>query len=213
MPKLAPETQAARRDHILDAAASCFEQAGFHGTSMHDICAAAEVSPGALYTYFASKEELIAGLVEREKERFSRELAHVADSPDLIAAIHGLAQHFCCDQSPGKLRLHVEIGAEASRNEALGRIVRQTDKFVMESFAELLSQAKEKGLIDPVFDVQTVVRAMAAIGDGLFWHRAVDPDFDPRPILPAVMVMASALIRPLTPDGAEAPFNLEDVAS
>jgi AcrR family transcriptional regulator len=212
MPKLAPETQAARRDHILDAAASCFARAGFHGTSMHDICAAAEVSPGALYTYFASKEELIAGLVEREKERFVKQLAKASEAPDLLDALRSMAEHFCCEEPQHKLRLHVEIGAEAARNDALGETVRQMDRFVMDSFAELLTQAKAKGRIDPLFEIQTVVRAMAALGDGLFWHRALDENFDPRPVLPAVMVMVSALIRPVTPAGAEAPFNLEDVA-
>jgi len=55
MPKLKPEVQTARREHILDAAETCFARAGFHRTTMHDICKEASVSPGALYVYFDSK--------------------------------------------------------------------------------------------------------------------------------------------------------------
>ena len=62
MPKLKPDTQRARREHILDAAEQCFARAGFHRTTMQDICRDAAVSPGALYVYFASKEDLIAGI-------------------------------------------------------------------------------------------------------------------------------------------------------
>ena len=54
MPKLKPETQLARREHILDAAERCFAKAGFHRTTMQDICKTADVSAGALYVHFDS---------------------------------------------------------------------------------------------------------------------------------------------------------------
>ena len=74
MPKLKPETQVARRERILDAAQLCFARAGFHRTTMQDICKEADVSPGALYVYFDSKEALIAGLCERDRAEFAEKL-------------------------------------------------------------------------------------------------------------------------------------------
>ena len=56
MPKLKPDTQRARREHILDAAEVCFARAGFHRTTMQDICKEALISPGALYVYFTSRK-------------------------------------------------------------------------------------------------------------------------------------------------------------
>src|SRR5690606_36698159 len=44
MAKLSPETLRERSDHILDAAERCFARAGFHRTTMQDICREAEVS-------------------------------------------------------------------------------------------------------------------------------------------------------------------------
>ena len=85
MPKLKPDTQRARREHILDAAEQCFARAGFHATTMQDICKEAAVSPGALYVYFGSKEDLIAGLCERDRA----ELAERLDRLD-IDGIRGL---------------------------------------------------------------------------------------------------------------------------
>ncbi|MEQ1613599.1 MAG: helix-turn-helix domain-containing protein, partial [Hyphomicrobiaceae bacterium] len=57
MPKLKPATHNARRANILDAAEQCFARQGFHRTTMQDICKAAEVSSGAVYVYFKSKED------------------------------------------------------------------------------------------------------------------------------------------------------------
>ena len=78
MPKLKPDTQRARRQHILDAAERCFGRDGFHRTTMHDICREAGVSPGALYVYFDSKEALIAGIAERDRAEFAERFDSLA---------------------------------------------------------------------------------------------------------------------------------------
>ena len=93
MPKLKPDTQRARREHILDAAERCFARAGFHRCTMHDICKEAGISPGALYVYFSSKEELIAGIAERDRSRLAGELAEISKSPDLLAALGQRGEH------------------------------------------------------------------------------------------------------------------------
>ena len=90
MPKLKPDTHRARREHILDAAQICFARSGFHRTTMQDICKEAVVSPGALYVYFGSKEDLIAGIVERDRAKLAGELAALAEAPDLLAALSKL---------------------------------------------------------------------------------------------------------------------------
>ncbi|MGE0685263.1 MAG: TetR/AcrR family transcriptional regulator, partial [Dehalococcoidia bacterium] len=45
MPKVLPEYLELRRQQILDAAAACFTRAGFHQTTMQDICAESDLSP------------------------------------------------------------------------------------------------------------------------------------------------------------------------
>ena len=42
------QLQADRRTEILAAAQRCFARAGFHKTSMQEICAEAQMSPGNL---------------------------------------------------------------------------------------------------------------------------------------------------------------------
>ena len=145
MPKLAPKTQHARREHILDAAERCFIGKGFHHATMDDICREAQVSSGALYTYFVSKEALIIGLCEREKDRFGKELAKITEATDFLAGLHCMAEQYCCNEPIEKVRLHVEIGAEAGRNALIGNTVRSIDKAVSESLDRASREGKRSG--------------------------------------------------------------------
>src|SRR5579871_4776486 len=182
MPKLAPEIQRAKREHILDAAERCFMDKGFHAATMSDICREAGVSSGALYIYFSSKEDLIAGLCRRERDRVTKELARVTDARELLEALHSLAKHYCCKEPREKVRLHLEIAAEAGRNGLIAATRRSTDQDIRDRLVELFKRETAEGRIAPGYPVELIVRAMSALGDGLFMHRALDEDFDPEPI-------------------------------
>jgi AcrR family transcriptional regulator len=80
MPKVLPEYLELRRQQILDAAAACFSRRGFHQTTMHDICGEAELSPGAVYRYFSSKEEII---------RHGQSPAGDAGAEQVMQGLHG----------------------------------------------------------------------------------------------------------------------------
>ena len=64
MPKVTQQYRDARRDQILGAARRCFLRDGFHSTSMQDLFAEAGLSAGAVYRYFASKDEVIVAIAE-----------------------------------------------------------------------------------------------------------------------------------------------------
>ncbi len=55
-----------RPDEILDAALAVFTERGFDAARVDDIAARADISKGAVYLYFESKEALLKGLIERE---------------------------------------------------------------------------------------------------------------------------------------------------
>jgi len=55
------------RSRILDAARLCFVDRGYDQTTMRDIAAAAEMTAGALYHHFASKQELFAAVFRRHQ--------------------------------------------------------------------------------------------------------------------------------------------------
>ena len=198
MPKLKPDTQLARREHILDVAERCFARSGFHRTTMADICRDAQVSPGALYVYFASKEDLIAGITERDRSKLAAQLSDVAKAPDLMAALAQLGEHYTVEEPRHKQQLVIEIGCQSMREGQVGEIFRSCDKFVLEQFEALFARAKAEGKIAPSLDSKTLAQAVAVIGDGLFWRRAVDPSFDAKTIVPVVTAMIAGLLNPVS---------------
>ncbi len=198
MPKLKPDTQLARREHILDVAERCFARSGFHRTTMADICRDAQVSPGALYVYFASKEDLIAGITERDRSKLAAQLSDVAKAPDLMAALAQLGEHYTVEEPRHKQQLVIEIGCQSMREGQVGEIFRSCDKFVLEQFEALFARAKAEGKIAPSLNSKTLAQAVAVIGDGLFWRRAVDPSFDAKAIVPVVTAMIAGLLNPIS---------------
>jgi AcrR family transcriptional regulator len=77
---------------ILKAAIAVMAEHGYHGTSVRDIAERAELSPAALYYHFASKQEVLATIMERGIERLLMRtrtaLAEAGDAPeDRLSAI------------------------------------------------------------------------------------------------------------------------------
>jgi AcrR family transcriptional regulator len=199
MPKLKPDTQRARREAILDAAERCFARSGFHRCTMHDICKEAGVSPGALYVYFASKEALIAGLAERDRAEFQSRFAALAAAPDFLAALSVIGEQYFVEEPAEKRLMCVEIGVESTRNPQVGETFRAVDTFVNDSFASLFRRLAEQGRIAPELDIDTIAKVIAVIGDGMIWRRAVDPAFDAKALMPAIVMLVSKLLNPIPP--------------
>jgi AcrR family transcriptional regulator len=83
--------QNSRRRHILDATAALLRLRGFHGTSIRDIAAAVGMTPGAIYSHFASKNALLLAIYQEGidviTERVDTAIASAGDPRQkLIAA-------------------------------------------------------------------------------------------------------------------------------
>jgi TetR/AcrR family transcriptional regulator, repressor for uid operon len=195
MPKLKPATQRARREHILDAAELCFAHSGFHRTTMQDICKEAAISPGALYVYFASKEDLIAGIAERDRAEVGSQFARADLSQGLVAVLEGMAHHHFAERPKEQVLLCTEVMAEARRHPEIARIFSAFDADVRRWLLELLRAAAARGDIPADVDLDGVVTMLMVIADGVWWRRALDPAFDPEALLPVFMDITRHLLR------------------
>src|SRR3954468_21112711 len=63
------------RERIFTVALNLFREKGFEGTTMREVAAAANMSLGAAYYYFASKEAIVLGYYEKVQEEHELRLA------------------------------------------------------------------------------------------------------------------------------------------
>src|SRR5256885_5281732 len=63
---------AARRNQILDAATQVFAEKGFYRATIKDIARVAGIADGTIYTYFASKTDVLLAILKRLNESTER---------------------------------------------------------------------------------------------------------------------------------------------
>ncbi|NBZ88633.1 TetR/AcrR family transcriptional regulator [Stagnihabitans tardus] len=99
MAGLRAKHKAERADRILAQAMALFHEASFDAVRMEDIAAAAEVSTGTVYNYFATKGDVLLALVSLEVEEVLELGAAVVAAPPeglaeaLDALIGGYYEH------------------------------------------------------------------------------------------------------------------------
>src|SRR6267142_1717082 len=141
-PQLEPSLD--RRVQILDAALVCFAQRGFHQTSMHDISAAAGISVGLIYRYFANKEAVISAMADRHKNEIQEVLERAGQAPTLLESLEILFTAHCCENSPKVLSAFVvDLYAEASRNPEVANLVRDVLQTSMDGVTDLIARSPE----------------------------------------------------------------------
>ena len=74
-----------RRDAFLDVAQRLVETKGYEAMSVQDVMDALEVSKGAFYHYFDSKQALLEAVVERFADGAMATIAPILSDPDLSA--------------------------------------------------------------------------------------------------------------------------------
>jgi TetR/AcrR family transcriptional regulator, transcriptional repressor of aconitase len=123
MPKVSQQHRDARREQILAAARRCFLRDGFHATSMQDLFAEAGLSSGAVYSYFASKDDVIVAIAE-ENIRDVTEMMRITavsqpDRPVGAVLADVLDMLHAKDTQDGLGKLTVIVWSEALRNPSL----------------------------------------------------------------------------------------------
>lgn len=175
--RLNDEQQTERRTRVLDAAQRCFAQDGFHRTTMQAIAAEAGISPGAVYLYFASKEALIVGIVERHRGELEAQFATAERSADVLQALRGIGRRHFVEGKQGDMQLMLTIWAEAARSPAIAELCRQLELTVRANLRRVFEVAKARGIAAPGMDAEFAAELFQTTLQGMFKRRAMEPEF------------------------------------
>jgi len=197
VPKLKPQEVEQRRREIIDAARRCFLKNGFHQTTTDEICREASITPGGLYHYFGSKEDIISAVIEDAALATVENLkSRTEGSDDMRSAVQALAsQFFEWIRDPdldSVTRLDMEIWAETLRNEKLAEITRGSRALRREWLAALIRRALEDGVYSKDVDPSGLANLIMSIFDGLRLGRLLwRDDFDVDGALRALVLMTT----------------------
>jgi AcrR family transcriptional regulator len=185
MPKVTEEHVEARRRQILSAALRCFAREGFHRTTMQDIFREAELSPGAVYSYFTSKDELIVAIVAATMS-FAAESAAVVGEPlpdgrlrrpgEALAEIIERYQDFELGTVVERARIFPNLVGEQQRNPQLNAVVRLGIESLRAGSETLARAAQERGELDPALDPAEFSRLPISLMQGLLVQLGVYGD-------------------------------------
>ncbi len=197
MPKVTEAHLEARRQQILDAAWACFARKGYHQTTMQDICQESDLSPGAIYRYFSSKEAILKAINDRSQE-MGRALAEEARSRaggplDTLEVIgETMFAPFSDPMFETMTRVNIEIWPEFLRNDVLRKALRDELTFWRRVVTQLLTEAREGGQLKSEVNPETLAVLLICAWEGLRHFTLIDPDnFQPQRLFALMQALAS----------------------
>ncbi len=182
MPKVNKEHQELRRSQIIGATVKCIARKGFHQTSMQDIVAESGLSPGSIYTYFKSKEEIIKAVADRRLGNEKKIIADAFGSGDRSMALNRLVDIFFGQFTDEDVRTERSIGVqlwgEALCNPKVREIVREGIEESRKSLTEVLAAYQRQGKLSGDLSPDAVARVMLAQFQGFVLQIALDDRLD-----------------------------------
>lgn len=162
------------RQHIVSVATELFTSMGFEATSIEAILTACDVSRGALYHHFASKDELFEAAFEKVEEDIAKEtVAATRGITDPVAAISVGCKLFLDMARTDRVRQMVLIDAPSVLGWRKWREIEERHGFGLLK-ASLRESAKVRGLKEPS-EVFAHMLLAALIEAALLIARADDP--------------------------------------
>ena len=135
----------AQRERILNAAQQCFVEQGFHAAGMASISETAGMSPGLIYRYFGSKNEIIIAIIERQLGLLRDEIRLLDGQFDLAAKLSERYGNCSAGQTPGlSPALVLEMSAAATRDPEIAAAVAAFDQTVRAEIADWFTRAHEE---------------------------------------------------------------------
>jgi AcrR family transcriptional regulator len=152
---------------------------------MADVIRESELSAGAVYGYFKSKDEIVAAIADEAlgtiDEVFRQILATEAPlSP--VAALRMTLEHVVqVAERPGGdiTRVGLQAWAEALHNEAIHATAKEKYGLLRGHFVDVARRAQADGTVDPDTDPEYIAQVMFALIPGFILQRLLLGDVTP----------------------------------
>jgi len=171
------ERRALTRERLIQAATHVVAEHGFHAATVDQIAQRAGFSIGALYSNFASKDDLLFAVFDGHLVWFEERLRAAAGDADPGGAVAEWMS--ALGQEPDQFLVFIEFWSYAVRKP---KVRQQFEKRMAQMraavAAAVTSRARETGMTPPLAPELIALLALA-IGRGLALEKLVDADAVP----------------------------------
>lgn len=138
-----------KQNQILKAAIEEFSVNGFNGTSINKVAKRAEISIGAMYSYFDSKDDLFLSVVERLFSVLELALKDVDHTGDIFEIIEGLffRAHDYAMTYPEMNQIYLDFSTH-SLSSLSSKVSRRLESITQNFYMEVIHKALASGKMD-----------------------------------------------------------------
>lgn len=200
MPKVPAAYIEARREAIIEAARRAFARKGPDNTTMAEIAAETGLTPGALYRYFPTKDDLVdrcfTGAMDEVMQRWKEAPDPSSDPMDDLEELATLtfrALNFPDERTDTIIHLEHELALVRS-GDATGLKEWRADRAqATERIAQRLAAAQKLGQLPELFDPPQLAAALMSFYWGARMSRVVTPEADTDSQLRQVLLLLRAV--------------------
>ena len=140
------------RERVLSAAFQMFGERGFGATTIKDLARSLDISPGSIYTYFTSKEDLFRCTVEEGWQRFLLEIRRIVAAPKQLWERFDSILDYCFESLKEALPLLRGMLFDSRQRQLLQRNL----QLLCELLESLIREGQRQGLIRVVLTEEHV---------------------------------------------------------
>lgn len=164
------------RARLLDSALKRFALNGYQATSVDDICREAEVSKGAFYHHFESKQALFLQLLQGWLEIIDHNLAALQkpNAPQTLLTMTEILPAVLA-AAKDQLPLFLEFWLQASRDEKVWQASIEPYHHFREYFAGVIARGTAEGAFRDV-EPQVAGQVILSMAVGILLQALLEPD-------------------------------------
>jgi AcrR family transcriptional regulator len=166
------------RQQLIDAAANCFAEQGYDGTGVAMICDKAQVSKGAFYHHFDTKQAIFLALMQQwlegldhQLDAFQTSMQSVPEGLQSMTGLLGTVLEVGGDQLP----MYLEFWSRATRDQQVWQETIAPFHRYHAFFGALLQGGIDEGSIRQV-DADHAARVLVAFAVGLLMQGLLEPE-------------------------------------
>ena len=189
VPRVSAQHLDERRQQIVAAAVRCFARAGVHGTTMQDVFAESAMSPGGVYRYFKSKDDLILAIAHGVAAQLDALLTPVkdataADSVDPPRSVGEevsrlIAVFDSVEGDENHRRVAMAIWSESLYHPGVAAVITDIVGRLTLSLASRLAVLQDMRRLDADLDPHSAAQVLIALLPGYLLQRVWFPNLEP----------------------------------